>query len=81
MDELWTVVHTSEGPARVRLVDRWIAVARGGELLERDVWEVSFEHAGVQVIRRMRTLPEPPPRALLRAVEDVVRVGSDTTPG
>jgi hypothetical protein len=73
VDDLWTLVRTEFGMARVQLVDRWLAVAACGDLLERDVWDVRFETGGVAVVRRMRTFPEPTPEALRAAVGALLR--------
>ena len=79
MWELWTLVPTAQGTARVRLVDRWIAVGTAGELLERDVWEVCFERDGLELVRRVRTMPEPGPAALAQAVGRLLTSTTDST--
>lgn len=59
MTPLHRTVRTRLGTARVELVDTWIGVTVSGELLERDVWDVTWRAGEVTVTRRVKTFPEP----------------------
>lgn len=73
MDDPSIVIRTAYGDARVVLADRWIAISRDGDLLERDVWDVTWTQDGVDVVRQVRTYPEPDVHTLRAAVAAAVR--------
>lgn len=61
-------VTTTVGRATAALVDTWIGVTTVGDLLIRDVWEVTIDEQDLQLRARVLTFPDPTPEQLAAAI-------------